>query len=206
MDAIVWTILIAGVLIALLGWMIYWTGIHVIGAFVGAGAGMAVCYLIASYSSAENSAELLLAVGALFGGVFGVLLVRMVQNAFFFFIGAAFGAPLAWHVMTSDALPEQGWAQSDVTLLAGMLVGGLAGGYLTLRFSRYLVALVAAFLGSAMIALSLPFEEPLFVALPAFITSIVVQTNLIRKFVPKEKLPEKPKPARAKEEEKPTAT
>lgn len=65
MEEILWPAFILGVLVATLGWMIYWAGINVIGAFVGAGAGVALAGLITNFFSLTRYGPLISMGGSL---------------------------------------------------------------------------------------------------------------------------------------------
>ncbi|MCH8333772.1 hypothetical protein IIC65_07550 [Candidatus Sumerlaeota bacterium] len=187
-NEIDWTLLIPGVVIALFGWTLYWTGVHVIGAFVGAGAGSVGGIVIGALMFPSSPMLLATCLGAAVGAVLGVILMRAIQIYFFFLVGASFGAPLGWSLLQLSPFENQAWAHSLGVELGAVALGGLAGGFLVLRSRRYIVALVAAAVGSTFIALSLPWDMSVLIAVPCFLTSMAIQTGLIRKFLSKERI------------------
>jgi hypothetical protein len=120
-------------------------------------------------------------------------MLRAIQYYFFFLIGAGLGAPLAWRALKLAESAEQGWADGSTRGVVVVVAGALVGGALVLLLRRYIVAVVAALIGSAMIAEGLPYENKLMIAAPCFAVSVVIQTGLIRRFIPEKGVEEPPK-------------
>ena len=199
---ILWPFLILGIVIGLFGWILYWAGLPVIGAMVGAATGgLAATGLWAAFEISDEISTWVPVIGAGIGVVFGFLLVRLVQQFFFFIIGTFFGASFGWNAITSPPLGDQAWAESVWAGLGAVFFCGLVGGIVFLAARRYVVALVAAVIGSALVVISVPDSNPYFVGVPTFIAFMAIQTGLLRRFLPEEPrrraAPKKPAPAPA---------
>lgn len=197
---VLWPFLILGIVIGLFGWMLYWAGLPVIGAMVGAATGgLAATGLWAALEISDEISTWVPVIGAGGGVVFGFLLVRLVQHYFFFIIGTFFGAALGWNAITSPPLGDQAWAESVWAGLGAVFFCGLVGGFVFLAARRYIVAFVAAVIGTALVVISVPDSNPYYVGVPTFICSMLIQTGLLRKFLPQEPSrrapPRKPAPA-----------
>lgn len=189
MDQIAWPLLIPGIVIALFGWVLYWTGIRIVGAFLGAGAGLVIALLAGTHFDVSSNLFLIMCiVGLLAGAAAGLFLIQKLHNYFFFFMGALIGAPIGLRFLAMEPVADQAWSTSTAAQLIAPALGALIGGVALLRARRYVVALAAALIGSTMIAVSLPYERGALIAIPCFITSMVVQTGLIRSFLPEERV------------------
>ena len=111
-SAIHWLPLSIGVVIGVFGWMIYWTGIRVIGSFMGLGVGAMIGNFLSTRFDWDDYRLALFFGGALLGAVAGFYLIRLVQYYFFFIIGACMGAPAALYLQTAGPLANLGWSQS----------------------------------------------------------------------------------------------
>lgn len=189
-EEIIWSLLVVGVAIGLFGWTIYWAGLSAIGGFCGAVVGGAIAVAVGVFLELGDGASMVaLAVTAIVGAVGGVVLIRLVEHFFFFIVGAALGAPLAWVAVTEPPLANMGWAQTDLAKFGALLAGAFGGGFGMLRFHRYVVALVAAIVGGSLVAMSLPIESRLLMGTCFVALSMAAQTGLIRKFLPGDRLP-----------------
>lgn len=187
-SQILWPVLLLGALIATLGWMIYWAGINVIGAFVGAGAGVAMAVLVESYFDLTGYSAVLHVVGFFLGAAGGMYLMRAINYYAFFIIGVMLGAPIGSSFLTLSLFENQDWAHTDRALIAATVIGAIGGGALVLALRRYVIAIVAAVAGSMLIAVSVPGPHRDVIALLSFIASAVIQFLLIRSFLPEERM------------------
>lgn len=187
-DQLLWPVLIFGVLIGTLGWMIYWAGINVIGAFVGAGAGVALGSLVITYFSLSRFGPFISVAGFFLGAAGGVVLMRAINYYAFFVIGVTLGAPIGSSFLGLSVFENQGWAHSDRALIVSTVIGAVSGGVLVLTFRRYVIALVAAVMGAMLVAVSVPEAHREVAGLLAFAGSAVVQFVLIRAFLPEERM------------------
>lgn len=186
---ILWPTLLFGVVVAMFGWTLYWTGLHVIGAALGGAAGAAGALFGASLMDvAEQTRYLIIGGGGLLGAVLGVLLMRAIQFYFFFLLGACLGGPAAYSALKLEALASQPWAATDGGKVGMFLAGAAAGGVIAILGRRYIISLLTAAIGSAAIALSLPTEHQEWIALGCFVFSFGTQAGLTRKFVPKHRV------------------
>jgi hypothetical protein len=181
-----WPHLLAGAALCLGGWTIYWVGLHLTGAVIGACAGAGAAWTgcaLAGLGPGEIS--WIVPAGGLIGFAVGVFLIRGLHRFFFFVAGALAGMAVAlaghgWAVSHLD------WAARDAALwrvvfpLFGCAVGGMAMVY----GSRWVVALVTSAAGSAMIVLA--FDDPLaLIAFPPLVLgSFFLQIGLLRRVTP----------------------
>lgn len=187
-ETVLWPVLVVGVVIATLGWMIYWAGINVIGAFVGAGAGVALAGLITNAFELERFGPFI-SVGGLFAGaVGGMYLMRALNYYAFFIIGVMLGAPIGTSFLGLSVFEGQEWATTDRALIIATVVGAITGGMLVLMLRRYVIALVAAVAGAMLVAVSFPEQHRDVVGLLTFLASVVIQFLLIRAFLPEERM------------------
>lgn len=187
-DAILWPVLIVGLVVATFGWMIYWAGINVIGAFVGAGAGVALASLITNMFELQRFGPFISLGGLIAGGVAGVYLMRALNYYAFFIIGVMLGAPIGTSFVGLSIFEDQEWAMTDTALIVSTVVGAVLGGVLVLMLRRYVIALVAAVAGAMLIAVSFPEEHQDVAGLAGFVGSVVVQFFLIRAFLPEDRM------------------
>lgn len=184
-----WPLLLPGLVISLFGWALYWTGIRVVGAMLGAGAGLVISLLLGTYFALTDSTLLLMSVVCVIVGVgLGIVLIKLLQSYFFFFLGALIGAPLGMRLLAMRGVTDQDWAHSPLAKILVPVILSVILGFAVLRGRRYVVAISAALIGSALIAISLPYENSALIAVPCFITSVVVQTGLIRSFLPEDRI------------------
>lgn len=187
-EQVLWPVLIVGLLIGTLGWMIYWAGINVIGAFVGAGAGVAMAGLVITSFSLARFGPFISMAGLILGAVGGVYLMRAINYYAFFIIGVMLGAPIGSAFPGLSIFENQDWAHSNTTIAISTAVGALAGGMLVLVLRRYVIAMVAAVAGAMLVAISVPEQHREVVGLLAFIASAIIQFMLIRAFLPEERM------------------
>lgn len=187
-ESILWPVLVVGLVIATFGWMIYWAGINVIGAFVGAGAGVALASLVTNMFELQRFGPFISLGGLFAGGVAGIYLMRALNYYAFFIIGVILGAPIGTSFVGLSIFEDQAWAMTDRALIISTVVGAVSGGILVLIFRRYVIALVAAVAGAMLIAVSVPEPHRDVVGLAAFVGSMVIQFFLIRSFLPEDRM------------------
>jgi len=187
-ESVLWPVFIVGVVIATFGWLIYWAGINVIGAFVGAGAGVALASLITNMFELERFGPFISMGGLFAGGVAGVYLMRALNYYAFFIIGVMLGAPIGTSFVGLPIFEGQAWALTDRALIISTVVGAVGGGILVLVLRRYVIAVVAAVAGAMLIAVSVPEPHRDVAGLAGFVGSVVIQFFLIRAFLPQERM------------------
>lgn len=186
LEQVNWIYFSVGAVLGLFGWTLYWFGVHVIGTALGGVTGLAAGLLIGTFMELQDDVVFIMTgVGAVLGGVLGALLMRMVQNYFFFLLGAGLGALLGWQILQHPSVAAQSWAQGSMGGVIAVVVGGLVGGGLMLMLRRYVISVVTALVGAVMIAISVPYPgKELYIAASVFVFCVAVQTGLVRKFVP----------------------
>ncbi len=186
---ILWPYLLGGVGLALFGWSLYWMGTLLIGIILGSAIGLFFALFGATMlEMPENTALLISGLGGILGAVLGAFMMRMIQNYFFFLVGALLGAPLGWKIMQMPSIAAQEWAQGGGADAGAVALGALIGGGILLLCRRYIIIIVTSLIGASMIAVSVPSDRPELIALPSFVIALVIQTGMLRAFVPKERV------------------
>lgn len=184
LQTILWPMFALGVAVGVFGWMLYWAGVQVIGAFVGASAGFSLVMMADARFGFEKLLMIVIALGMLAGGAAGVFLMRTIHFYAFFVMGLALGIPVGPAVL--GLFPDAAWAAGGQAVALSSMISALLGGFIVLAARRYVLAVVAAMLSGAMIAMSLPYsiETKLIVATAGFLASSAVQIGLVRMFLP----------------------
>lgn len=176
-----WIQVAAGAVLGLFGWTLYWLGLQATGAAaglaIGAGGGALAALLL------ELPREGMLAavgVGAAAGLVLGVVLARAMHKGMFFLLGAVAGS-LAAHV--GIVLAERaGWGQplswAGVALRIVCCVGL---GIIAVIFSKYIMSLICAAVGTALILAAFEFRYAELAAAPLFVVFFFVQSRVLRR-------------------------
>ena len=85
---------IMGAALAFLGWALYWTGLNITGASLGASLGMAMGWGAAMLSKRQELLLPTIIVCAFLGAILGVFLARTIHKVFFFLTGCALGVAM----------------------------------------------------------------------------------------------------------------
>src|SRR5687767_5370461 len=94
--------LIIGLLIGLGGWLLYWAGLPMIGAVIGASFGGGLGYVASALTTAPIGIPLFTGIGIVLGAVGGILLVKALQIYFFFATGVSLGAALGYKLVQKN--------------------------------------------------------------------------------------------------------
>ncbi|OPZ05355.1 MAG: hypothetical protein BWZ08_02507 [candidate division BRC1 bacterium ADurb.BinA292] len=175
-----WFFLIAGIVLGLFGWMLYWAGLPIIGAVVGAGAIGSLGYMASGFVSAAWAPLVFGGAGAVLGAFLGIALIRVLQLYFFFISGAILGAALAYQFTGTTAF--QGSSAAAIIIV---VVGALVGGFVLLKARRFVVAIVTAAIGAMLVQTGLQSQNPL-VLVTSFVIFAAVQIGLVRRYVDQE--------------------
>lgn len=143
---------IAGAVLLLFGWALYWIALNTAGALLFGAGGLMLCTWIGANEEMSGGALLALrAGGAVLGGVIGALFFQWVHKFAFFALGflAGLGGAIAIVLAAREAGME--WAEPELMLWVGTPVAGLVMGLLATVLDKYVIAVVAATLGSALL-------------------------------------------------------
>ncbi len=181
-----WIWIGSGLAVGLLGWLLYWAGVPLIGAALGAGAGGALGFLLSGFIQAPWAETFLTGVGLVVGGVAGILLIRALQLYFFFATGASLGGAYAWQLLGRE--PLAGLAQSYGEWAQWLVVGlgALVGGLLLIQLRRFIVAVVTSVVGAIMFTHGVPPQHQTPALIISLIVFIAVQIGIVRRFIRKE--------------------
>lgn len=187
-QTVIWYLLIFGVIVGVLGWTLYWAGLHIVGGLVGAAAGVFLSFFINDLAEMSVSPTILTILGIVVGAIVGIALMRALDFYAFFIFGVVIGTPVGADLLSLSYLSEQPWAESPAALVTFSVLGALIGGLLVLAFRRYVIAVAAAAASAGMIVVSLPFEQEVVIGAVAFASSVLMQFGLIRAFLPEDKM------------------
>jgi hypothetical protein len=173
-------LIIAGLVLSLFGWTLYWAGLRLLGALCGGLAAGALAVMGALLGGAADPWVLAIgAVGAVLGGVLGVFLITRAHYFLFFVTGSVAGLAVAWLLETMYA----DWLAEHVsgTLGRGLFYGvtAIAAGVMILLAHRYIVIAVTAVAGSVLFGLGIPTRYAVWVILPLCIGSVLLQTGIL---------------------------
>ncbi len=184
MPPVDWPQLAMGLLLCLMGWTLYWVGLHLTGAMVGAAAGVAVAY--AAGILVELPPETLywvLPLGGVVGFFIGLLLIRGLHRFFFFLVGATIGLAVGQQCFDWSSENTNWVALHPVTWqLVFDVAGALLGGLLLLRASKWVVAAITSAGGALLAALAVEDALALYGVIPLAVASFFLQVGLLRKF------------------------
>jgi hypothetical protein len=172
-------LVIAGLVLCLFGWTLYWTGLRLVGAACGALLG-AACVGALLLLQEDNRWFLIgTGAGAAVGAVLGLFLIKRAHYFVFFVAGAVLGLAAAWFV--------EDWQREWLTEYLPGAVGraiyyalcSLAGGLLLLLAHRVVVIVLTAVAGSALFALGIPSQYAVWLFLPVLLGSMLLQMGIL---------------------------
>lgn len=179
--------LAVGIVLCLAGWALYWIGLHLTGAILGAAFGLGSAWLGMALAGVEpGEAAWILPLGGAVGFCLGIFFMRGFHRFFFFFLGAAIGLALGHAAhgwaggVAPDALAQAPALWQGVFLVAGTLLGGLA----LARGSRLVVTGIAALAGAILVAAGFGDALALLAVPPLALASFFLQTGLLKRLAP----------------------
>jgi len=175
------TLIIVGLILCLFGWTLYWAGVRLLGAVCGAVAATALAVIVILFAGASDHWLWIgCAIAAAIGAVVGIFLITRAHYILFFITGALVGLASAW--MLEAAKFE--WVESLISKSLGRvlyyILCTLAGGLLVLLAHRLIVIILTSFLGTGLFALGMPPRYAVWLFLPVFLVSLLVQTGILK--------------------------
>lgn len=191
----------AGLAIGLFGWLLYWAGIPLIGGLVGACGGGALGVFASDFVQTPWALPLFMGVGVTLGAILGVILMKAIQLYFFFATGASLGGVMTWRLIHHTGLGDYfantpGWG-----VMAAVAIGAILGGFILVKFRRFIVAVITSIVGVVVLSAGLPAR---FQGIGMVITAIVflcAQIGLVRRFVQQQAFDERMQRYRRQREE-----
>lgn len=175
-----WPLLLAGILLCLGGWFLYWASIQMAGALAGGTAGGVLGWAIAALA---HPGAMLWAIpaGAAIGLFLGIFLSRKAHRLLFFAIGCGVGIWAAHHAFTWS-LVAHGWPSNQTGLWRAIFFAGgaIAGGFCATRGSRLLVILATVAVGALLAVTSISSPWAVLALIPLAIFSFLVQMGAFR--------------------------
>jgi MFS family permease len=195
-----WPYVIAALIVGTMGWLLYLTGLPVIGLVAGAGTGVVLGYIASGLMTAAWAPPVLAGLGGVIGGALGFWTIRSLQLYLFFTVGAGLGGALGYHLLGMTAVTRLA-RPNDLAMFLVVALAALAGGLLCVKLRRYLVAAITSVTGALLLAPGLPeaWRAPgLVIGLVVF---LAIQVGLVRKFVDQETFDRRARIRARKEEE-----
>lgn len=174
--------LAGGIVLALLGWILYWGGLTALGAVLGAGLGSgagAVAAEIAGWTG--TGATVATVCGGIGGAILGALALRVFHSLVFFLCGVALGSLAAQHGLTLAHQLEWTWADGSMAEILVRSAGALVGGVLLVFLSKFIIVIVTSTLGTLLIVGAWPTNLMLFASIPIWLFSILTQYSIARR-------------------------
>ncbi|HQH11206.1 MAG TPA: DUF4203 domain-containing protein [Candidatus Sumerlaeota bacterium] len=171
---------IAGAVLAFLGWTLYWTGLNLTGASLGATLGTALGWGAAMLFQRHDLLLPSIIACALLGALVGVFLARTIHKIFFFLTGCVFGVAVG--VAAAQYLRKMGYVQAghlaaDVGIKAAC---GLAGGFLMLFLHGYIVMIATSAVGTLLMVYSIGSQNYTLLIPFIFLSALIFQIALVR--------------------------
>jgi len=191
------TLMIAGLVLCLFGWTLYWAGLKLIGLACGAIAGAALGGIVILLAGYDTYLKVGCAIAAVLGALIGIYLIVRAHYILFFFTGAVAGLTVAWvfeHAWSAGVLER---VPGTPGLLLYYAAFTLVGGLLILFAHRMIVTMLTALVGTVVFVLGLPYEYQVWFFLPLFFTSLVVQLGVLRALGEKGGAPARPQEGQA---------
>ena len=181
--------ILAGCILCIFGWTIYWIGLHAVGAALGGMIGSMTGLGLAVVVDKSHQWVLpIAAAGALVGGMIGFFLIKRAHRFAFFIIGAISGAIAM--IVGEPALAENITVLKDSPALQAVcvVVGSLALGVVLAIFNRYLIIIATALLGTMFICIGAG-QKAAVTFIPIFLLSLILQGFLFHRYCVKSKKP-----------------
>lgn len=176
-----WLLVIVGALFTLLGGLIYFLSLRLIGLLIGGGVGMLLAVAIAAgLDLGDVPSAILLVAGFVLGAIVGAVIARFAHKALFFLLGAAVGGAGAFAF--GNALREGGatFMESDLILAFGVVLIAILAGVLAAVLDWFLVAFGTAVIGAALIMEGVRWQWGAWPFLVLVILGLIVQMALIK--------------------------
>jgi hypothetical protein len=172
-------LIVLGLLLCLFGWTLYWAGLRLLGAVCGAIAFTALVGIVMIFGGWERWLWIGCGSAAVVGAIVGIYLITRAHYILFFITGAVAGLTTA-SVLQSVCLE---WVQTYVPGMLGQVAYyaslTLVGGLLVLLAHRMVVTTLTAFAGTVVFSFGVPQTYAIYLFLPLFFLSLLVQSGIL---------------------------
>lgn len=185
--------IVFGAIVCCLGWTIYWGSVKFFGSIVGLVLGIALGLAgVVIIGIDQYAIRLIIVVVIGIGGlVCGVLFFKRLHYLFFFAIGASLAVFIANLQTGTSTTALDDFLMiinfRDASPLYRMLLKFFFAAFLGLLFgllSKIVVVVLAALLGTGLIVHGAGNSLPEYFIIPIFLTSLILQLGLLKKFPP----------------------
>ena len=172
--------ILTGVALCLLGWTLYWIGLHAIGVAVGGALGALIGMALGAVFDPQGQWTLpIMAVCGALGALVGVFTIKKAHNLVFFILGLLAGGLAASITWPSVVALSADFLSADYHLVARwvyIIAVAIICGLLMVPFSRYIIIIVTSLIGSMLLVLNLDpaYTGPGLVFF--FVASLLIQT------------------------------
>lgn len=178
-----WPQVAIGAACCLLGWTLYWIGVHAVGAALGGAVGFVAGMVIAQAAEWHDKTAAIAFACALVCAIVGAILMRKVHWGAFLVIGGIAGVAGAWVFLPTVAETELFRVYPGVARLGYYALSALVVGVLVATLSRYVVVIATSFIGASYLVMGTqPPYAPL-VCSVLFGVSLLIQSGLASRFV-----------------------
>jgi len=175
-------LLAIGLVLALLGWVLYWGGITALGAALGAGFGTGMGALVAHLAEWHGPpAVTSMVIGGVGGVILGALALRVAHALVFFLCGIVVGSLAVHQGLILARQLEWTWTQGDMAEILIRAGGAFVGGSILVLLSKFIIVIVTSTLGTILIVASWPTDAMLVAAIPIWLISMALQYFVARR-------------------------
>lgn len=178
-----------GAALCIFGWMLYWGGLHALGAVAGFAAGAVLGYLaveavVAAQDQIADIARyrvLILVVCGAIGALFGLFLLRRIHFGALAIAGAVLGLAVGLQLLSVLRAREIDWVQGQHITAIAAAVGVVGGALVFVFFHRWVIIVVTSVAGAAMLEIGVGLATDLAIAVPALILALLFQAGVVRR-------------------------
>lgn len=182
--------IVAGAMLCLGGWVVFWLGTRLVGIALGLGFGFAFGELLSFALKADLATERVIWLSCSFlGAAGGLMFMRFVSNFLFILAGFIFGVMLG-RVATEMYLHvhHQKFVLTP-QIGGGLVICGAVVGMLTVWLKRFIVITITSYVGAAFLVggANIRADQAVLWFAGILLGSIVWQSILVTQFLPSKK-------------------
>lgn len=172
---------IIGCVISLFGWTLYWAGLNLTGAIVGASFGATITLIIDIIFNFKDSTFITILLVLSIAGIFaGMFLFKRIHKFFFFLFGASLGILLSEMIIKIIETHKILNIKNLSSQILFKIMCALIIGILVVFLSKYIITIVTSIIGTYLILFSMNNFYFEYLVIPIFIFSILIQTGFIK--------------------------
>jgi hypothetical protein len=144
--------LVAGLVFLLLGWILYWSSVNLLGALILGGLGLVIAEGVHILFPDLTAMQVIMlrGVGIIGGAVTGLFVARMVHRLAFFIFGWMLGA-VGFFKGYLAACKHLEMEPNDLVLAFGTPIAGLLLGMIVVKMDRWLSIIATSLIGALLV-------------------------------------------------------